>query len=170
MLSVLPEPAYTLILTFAYTGLRKGEVLALSWQNVHDGAIWVEHSIWRGQLTDPKSPKSKAPVPLITPLAQALEIYRGGKTEGLVFPGFGGRPLNIDNLARRVIRPALKRAGIEWHGWHAFRRGLATNLKQLGVDDKTIQESVPESVQEAMERYEKLICTKYAPKPALKPV
>jgi len=27
----------------------------------------------------------------------------------------------------------------KWHGWHAFRRGLATNLHALGVDDKTIQ-------------------------------
>jgi len=27
----------------------------------------------------------------------------------------------------------------EWHGWHSFRRGLATNLHTLGVDDKTIQ-------------------------------
>ncbi len=27
----------------------------------------------------------------------------------------------------------------QWHGWHAFRRGLATNLHRLGVDDKTIQ-------------------------------
>jgi integrase len=27
----------------------------------------------------------------------------------------------------------------EWYGWHAFRRGLATNLHALGVDDKTIQ-------------------------------
>ena len=26
-----------------------------------------------------------------------------------------------------------------WQGWHAFRRGLATNLHTLGVDDKTIQ-------------------------------
>ena len=26
-----------------------------------------------------------------------------------------------------------------WHGWHAFRRGLATNLYRLGVPDKTIQ-------------------------------
>ena len=25
------------------------------------------------------------------------------------------------------------------NGWHAFRRGLATNLHALGVDDKTIQ-------------------------------
>jgi hypothetical protein len=27
----------------------------------------------------------------------------------------------------------------KWHGWHAFRRGLATNLHQLGVADKDIQ-------------------------------
>jgi integrase len=26
-----------------------------------------------------------------------------------------------------------------WKGWHAYRRGLATNLHALGVDDKTIQ-------------------------------
>jgi integrase len=29
---------------------------------------------------------------------------------------------------------------LAWHGWHAFRRGLATNLHGLRVDDKTIQE------------------------------
>jgi integrase len=27
----------------------------------------------------------------------------------------------------------------EWHGWHAFRRGLATTLNALGVDDKATQ-------------------------------
>jgi integrase len=27
-----------------------------------------------------------------------------------------------------------------WHGWHAFRRGLATNLHRLGVPDKVIQQ------------------------------
>jgi len=26
-----------------------------------------------------------------------------------------------------------------WYGWDDFRRGLATNLNALGVDDKTIQ-------------------------------
>jgi len=26
-----------------------------------------------------------------------------------------------------------------WHGWHAARRGLGTNLYQLGVPDKVIQ-------------------------------
>ena len=27
----------------------------------------------------------------------------------------------------------------QWHGWHSFRRGLATNLHRLGVEDKEIQ-------------------------------
>ncbi len=27
-----------------------------------------------------------------------------------------------------------------WHGWHAFRRGIATTLYELGVPDKTIQD------------------------------
>lgn len=33
-----------------------------------------------------------------------------------------------------------------WHGWHAFRRGLATNLYGLGVADKTIQAILRHSV------------------------
>jgi hypothetical protein len=28
---------------------------------------------------------------------------------------------------------------LQWHGWHRFRRGLATNLHAIHVDDKTIQ-------------------------------
>jgi hypothetical protein len=27
----------------------------------------------------------------------------------------------------------------EWHGWHAARRGLGTNLYRLGIPEKTIQ-------------------------------
>jgi integrase len=34
----------------------------------------------------------------------------------------------------------LEKAEIEWLGYHAFRRGLATNLRALGVDDLTIME------------------------------
>jgi integrase len=27
-----------------------------------------------------------------------------------------------------------------WHGWHAFRRGLASTLYDLGVDDLMVQQ------------------------------
>ncbi|MDQ1408213.1 MAG: hypothetical protein QOG55_3842 [Acidobacteriaceae bacterium] len=39
-----------------------------------------------------------------------------------------------------MIRPALEAEKIPWYGWHAFRRGLATNLHRLGVSDKVIQQ------------------------------
>jgi len=38
-----------------------------------------------------------------------------------------------------VIKPVLVVNKLQWRGWHAFRRGLASNLHRLGVDDKTIQ-------------------------------
>jgi hypothetical protein len=45
-------------------------------------------------------------------------------------------------LLKKIIRPALKRAGIEGKaiGWHSFRHSLATNLRSAGVDLKTAQE------------------------------
>jgi integrase len=45
----------------------------------------------------------------------------------------------MDNFNARVIRPTLKAAGIPWHGWHALRRGLASNLVELGADPKIAQ-------------------------------
>ena len=72
-----------------------------------------------------------------------------------------GTPLNLNNVLNRMILPALNKCEVcgkermqhagadhkykrdasrpEWHGWHAFRRGLASNLYRLGVNDKTIQ-------------------------------
>ena len=56
-----------------------------------------------------------------------------------LFPSPAGKPINLDALAADVIVPLITKAGVRWHGWHAFRRGLATNLHTLGVADKTIQ-------------------------------
>jgi integrase len=58
---------------------------------------------------------------------------------GPIFQAGDGKPLNVDNLVRREIIPAISGTGVEWHDGHAFRRGLATTLHQLRVADKTIQ-------------------------------
>ena len=39
-----------------------------------------------------------------------------------------------------VIQPAFEAEKIPWYGWHAFRRGPATNLHRLDVSDKVIQQ------------------------------
>jgi hypothetical protein len=41
--------------------------------------------------------------------------------------------MNLEALAIDVVPPALEKAGLNWHGWHAFRRGLATNLHRFAI-------------------------------------
>ena len=84
----------------------------------------------------------------------------------------------MNSLLKWQVRPKLEEEGIKWSGWHAFRRGLATNLHRLGVPDKTIQsilrqpnllttmnayvKSVPPDAVAAMRALEAK-CTSYAP-------
>jgi hypothetical protein len=49
------------------------------------------------------------------------------------------RPAEIAQRGLKLYRTPLPSGT----GWHAFRRGLATNLHQLGVSDETIQRILP---------------------------
>jgi integrase len=125
-----------------WTGMRKGELRGATWESYTGDMIYVAKSVWRGDVKAPKTRASKAPVPVISQLAAKLDEYRivcGSPKSGWIFPNVKGEPLGLDGLVSDVIRPALEKAGIEWHGWHAFRRGLATNLNRLGVQDKVNQ-------------------------------
>jgi integrase len=142
MLKVLPEPAATIIAAAAFTGVRKGELRGLLWENYDGVQVLISQSFWRGHLLEPKTIQSKSPVPVVAQLARRLDCHRrvsGSPANGLMFPGPAGKPMNLDALAIDVIAPAATKAAIRWHGWHAFRRGLATNLHRLGVPDKVIQ-------------------------------
>ena len=142
MLVVVPEPAATALATAAFTGARRGEIRGMLWENYGGEQIRITQSVFGSHADEPKTAKSKAPVPVIAPLAKYLTRHRaasGDPATGLIFRSKTGSPMDLAQLARFVIRPVLKGTGIEWHGWHAFRRGLATNLYRLGVPDKTIQ-------------------------------
>ncbi|MFZ1140560.1 MAG: tyrosine-type recombinase/integrase [Candidatus Sulfotelmatobacter sp.] len=142
MLKVLPEPASTIVAVAAFRGVRKGELRGFLWENYDGEQVLISQSFWRAHALEPKTRQSKAPVPVIAPLAGLLDAHRclsGNPANGLMFLSPVGKPINLDGLAAKVIGPLVKKLGIQWHGWHAFRRGLATNLHQLGVSDKIIQ-------------------------------
>jgi integrase len=181
MLAVLPNPTWTVVQTAAFTGLRKSEIRGLAWENFDGKELSVKRSVWGtkklaeklegnsawgGVANEPKTKRSRASIPVVKQLADALEAHRLrmgilAQPSLPIFQAGNGQPLNLDNVVRRVIVPALSRCGVcqkqedehkpeghvferdsslpLWHGWHAFRRGLATNLHTLGVDDKTIQ-------------------------------
>jgi integrase len=135
MLNVLPEPAATIVAAASFTGARKGELRGFRWEDFDGEQIRISQSYWRGHALEPKTKKSKAPVPVIAQLAERLKMHRllsGNPRSGLMFPSPERKPINLDALARDVIRPALKSGRLTWYGWHAFRRGLATNLHRLG--------------------------------------
>jgi integrase len=143
MLAILPEPAATAIAVAAFTGARKGEIRGFLWDDYDGYAIEVKQSVWRNHVGEPKGEKSKGAIPVIAQLKLFLDQHRvhsGHPAHGYIFQSPSGKPLNLDALAREVIRPALERAKIPWYGWHAFRRGLATNLNRLRVSDKVIQQ------------------------------
>jgi integrase len=135
--------ASAVIATAAFTGLRRSELRGLRWSDFRDGQFFITRTVWNTSERDKtKTIDAKAPVPVLKSLAKILEAHRGDANEGgYIFAGpKNGRPLNLANLARRAIVPKLNAAGVQcWAGWHGFRRGLATNLFELGEDEATIQ-------------------------------
>jgi hypothetical protein len=48
-------------------------------------------------------------------------------------------PMDLGKLAQQVIRPVVEALKLDWYGWHGFRRGIASNLYELGADEKVVQ-------------------------------
>jgi len=142
MLAVVPEPAATVMATAGFTGVSKGELRGLLLENYDGTTIRVTGAVWRSQVKETKNRHRKGTIPVIAPLARLLDrhIALCGRSSGFIFANAAGKPMNLDTLAANVIRPALAKAGVGWHGWHAFRRGLATNLHRLGAASKSIQQ------------------------------
>jgi integrase len=150
LLSELRDPFRTLILLASVTGLRRGELFGLKWEDVDFGAaeIKVVRSIVDQVEGPPKTLASRRPIPMSQALAASLQMWRDkaeySKPSDWVFASplaVGKRPYWPDAVLKRHIYPAAERAGITKRiGWHSFRRTLATLLQSSGASVKTTQE------------------------------
>src|SRR5262249_45214618 len=89
-----------------------------------------------------KTRASAKPVPVIRHLAEILDTYRGSMGDrkwGVLFISGAGKHLDMDKLVFRYVRPVAKSFAIAWYGLHGFRRGIASNLYELGADEKIVQ-------------------------------
>jgi integrase len=94
----------------------------------------------RGEQT--KTQASAKPVLVMRQLAEILITYRsstGNPTAGVMFHSGACEPMDLGKLAQQVIRPVVEALGLDWYGWHGFRRGIASNLYELGADEKVVQ-------------------------------
>lgn len=69
MMAAVPEPASTMLCAVAFTGARRGELRGMQWRDYYDGELAISRSVWNGIATDPKTEKSKAPIPIVKLLA-----------------------------------------------------------------------------------------------------
>jgi integrase len=119
-------------LTAAFTGLRRGELIALHWRDVDfaGSVIRVRASYAGSQLTTPKSGKVRS-VPIAQEVARALarlaerEYWTGD--DDLVFVGELGSYLDGSALRRRYVE-ALKQAGLRPLRFHDLRHTFGTRM------------------------------------------
>ena len=159
-----------------FTGLRISEVRGLRWEDWdrEKQILNVRRAVdINGNITEPKTKASKAPVPVVGVVRKKLEAHVKRNTgDGYIFhaddlPQTLIRP---GNLVRRSIFPVLKKNKIEWHGFHAFRRGLETALvgaetdpifakiiMRHELDDVTIKHYLDRKSAEVVERARKAI-------------
>lgn len=150
ILGELSEPARTVTLLAAVTGMRRGELFGLKWEDLdfEHQTISIVRSLVDQVEGEPKTETSRKPLPMSRDLGAALTRWR--KQTGFAKPGdwvfasplsFGKLPYWPDMLLRRHILPAAKRLGIQKKiGWHTFRRTAASLLMSSGSSVKTTQE------------------------------
>lgn len=134
-------PTYHALFTAAiFTGLRRGELLALPWGNVSPTSVVVDRTWSRGGVVGtPKTETSNRSVPIHESLYSILEAgrrhQRGSK---LAFPSRAGTMLGDGNLGR-AFRLAVGRAGVPYIRFHDMRRTAATLWAEQGQPPKVIQ-------------------------------
>ena len=139
VLSLLPKAA---IATASFAGLREGELRGLEWSDFAGDSLTVNRSIWKSVVNRPKTRASAQAVPVIRQLAEILNAYRlsmGDPQAGVMFHSGAGQHMDFDKLGQNIIRPAVEGLRLKWYGWHGFRRGIASNLYELGANDKVVQ-------------------------------
>jgi integrase len=131
-----------IFLTAAFTGLRRGELVALRWRDVDFSRrlIRVTASYSERALSTPKSGRMRS-VPLLPPVAEALarlaaERDDADADDALVFPGEAGGYLDGSALYRR-FKAALKSAGLRSLRFNDLRHTFGTQVISNPAETRT---------------------------------
>jgi integrase len=151
------RPVYSYLCRIALaTGMRSGELLALRWGDVSftNRRVEVARTFVAGGVgeTTPKSGKARR-VYLTPEAAGSFEGWFAlSGDEGLVFEKETGGHLDSNHLLKRVLYPAMERAGVDRvgeHGrertFHSFRHSFARIMLEAGAPIVWVQQALGHS-------------------------
>lgn len=141
-----------------YTGMRRGELLGLKWQDLDfdNKRIFIKHSLYyiAGQglvLQTPKTVSGKRNISITEDVIEELKTYRIKKQEQLLKVGmkltdehfvvsaFGGEPVNPNTIHKQFLYD-IKLAGVKRIRFHDLRHTHATIMLQIGESSKVVSE------------------------------
>lgn len=144
------------------TGCRRGEIIGLKWQDLDldSGTVQIQTSLVttnKGpKIEPPKTPRSRRAIPLPEEVIKELkrqrlrqneekirrrDIYQDG---GFVFTWEDGRVVDPNYISHLFAKLAIE-AGLPTIRFHDLRHLHATNLLELGVNPKVVQERLGHS-------------------------
>lgn len=146
-----------------YTGMRRGELLGLKWENIdfEKKRIYVEHSLYyiSGQglvLQSPKTASGKRNISITNETIAELQSYKVKKQEQLLKVGmklsgehfvvsaFGGEPVNPNTIHKQFLYD-IKLAGVKRIRFHDLRHTHATIMLEIGENSKVVSERLGHS-------------------------
>ena len=131
-----------------YTGMRKGEVITLQWENVdlESGLITIDQ-------TNSKSKKMRR-IPINSTVRRLL-LEQRLKSAGndYVFLSSKGTPYKKHDSLNRAYSLALEKAGIKGLRFHDLRHTAATRMIELGASVVAVKEILGHSSLDMTMRY-----------------
>ena len=131
-----------------YTGLRIGELLALTWNDIDfgKGLLFVSKTCHDGNdgknhiriIDSPKTVHSRRVIPLPKQILSLLkDVKKRSKCEYIVADG--DKPVFVRSY-QRTFELLLKKLHISHKGFHSLRHTFTTRAIECGIDVKTLAE------------------------------
>lgn len=144
------EGFYEMFLLDLSTGLRRGEILALQWDDINfeTRMLTVSKQIkyvgGKLHIIPPKTKAADRSIKLPVPLIEVLKEYRKTVNSKWLFPS----PVKEEDVprdptaCRKRLSKILERAGCKHVSFHALRHTFATQSLRYGMDVKTLAATI----------------------------